>query len=91
MIESLFHRLKNRYLYTRKLDSLETLRKYVGEYIEDANHRIPLGPLGGATPFEAFTGKFQIAQIEKIEYLSALARVTRIEKNRNSHCLVCPS
>ena len=56
MIESFFHRLKNRYLYALNLKDLRSVKKYVDYFVEEQNNKIPMLNLGGLTPFERFNG-----------------------------------
>ena len=89
MIESFFHRLKNRYLYALNLKDLRSVKKYVDFFVEEQNNKIPMLNLGGLTPFETFNGSnpsdFDLkVNVEKM-------RLQRIAQNSKiTACSTCP-
>jgi transposase InsO family protein len=91
MIESVFHRLKNRHLYYQKLDSFDEVKDAVDSYLSEVNEKIPLEALKGATPIEAFTETWNTTEIEMIRSAHGKARKDRIETNRQVRCLPCLS
>lgn len=56
MIEALFRSLKYRWLCILSLPTFEAVCRAVEEYLTDHNNRIPHYALGGAMPFEVFSG-----------------------------------
>jgi transposase InsO family protein len=91
MIESLFHRMKHRYLFLRSLSSFELLVKYVDDYIQDSNDGTPYDFLKGATPLEAYAGLFGDSFMSKLATGAVQARHLRLQHNRSSHCGICPA
>ncbi len=89
MIESFFHRLKNRYLYYLNLKDLKTVKKYVDFFVEEQNNKIPMLGLAGLTPSEAFNGK----DTSKINIKVNIQRMRehRIQQNAKvAACSICP-
>jgi transposase InsO family protein len=91
MIESVFHRLKNRHLYYQKLDSFDEVKEAVNSYLSEVNEEIPMEVLSGATPIEAFNETWKPTEIEKMRVAHNQARKDRIETNRQVRCLPCLS
>ncbi len=89
MIESFFHRLKNRYLYSLNLKDLKAVKKYVDFFVEEQNNRIPMLGLGGLTPFEAFNGEDPSEVNIKVDIQKM--REQRIAQNdKITACSICP-
>ena len=91
MIESLFHRLKNRYLYYQNLRTYEDLVKHVDFYLKEANASIPFDMLGGATPSEVYLGKVTDIFLSKMLTSADQARKARMNFNRAQNCGKCPA
>ena len=91
MIEALFHRLKNRYLYYQNLRTHEELVKHVDFYLKEANASIPFEMLGGATPLEVYSGKADKKFSNQLTTSTAQARISRMTFNRSQNCGRCPA
>jgi putative transposase len=91
MIEALFHRLKNRYLYYQNLRTYEELVKHVDFYLKEANASIPFEMLGGATPLEVYSGMADNKFSNQLTTGTAQARISRMTFNRSQNCGRCPA
>jgi putative transposase len=91
MIESLFHRLKNRYLYYQVLRTYEDLVMHVNFYLKEANTSIPFDMLGGATPYEVYSGKVTDLFLSKMLTSADQARKDRMTFNKSQNCGKCPA
>ena len=89
MIESLFHRIKNRHLYFVDLKSLETLKNETDFIITEFNDHVPHSALDGATPLQVASGSWSDKEITNLKESTQKARKQRIQTNRNLHCGVC--
>jgi putative transposase len=90
MVEALFFRLKNAYLYLQQLTSLEALIEGVDFYITESNSIIPHSALKGATPFEKVHGVWTGESLASIAMEAAQAQSTRLAANHSSVCGICP-
>ena len=89
MVESLFHRIKNRHLYFVALKNLETLQRETDFIINEFNDHVPHSALGGATPLQVASGSWSDEQIISLKESTQKARKQRIQTNRNLYCKVC--
>lgn len=86
LVESLFHRLKNKHLYFQNLSSFEVLVKQTDFYLNEANERIPLAVLRGATPLEVLSKKWNEERVENLKVRMINAKVERITSRRVIKC-----
>jgi len=91
MIESLFRSLKHRWLFLMSLKSIEEVSKAVSDYFLDHNNRIPHNALGGAVPFEVYSGIWTIESKLSLVQSCSHAKTERIEFNRSQKCGLCPT
>jgi putative transposase len=91
MIESLFNRLKNRYLYHKELSTFDALVKHVDFYLNESNNLIPFYAHSGATPLEAYSGKVTDQFISTICSNTSKAKISRMQFNRSMNCGSCPA
>ena len=89
MVESFFHRIKNRHLYFVALKNLETLQRETDFIINEFNDHVPHSALGGATPLQVASGSWSDEQVISLKESTQKARKQRIQTNRNLHCGVC--
>ena len=89
MIESFFHRLKNRYLYYLNLKDLKSVKKYVDFFVEEQNNKIPMLRLGGLTPFEAFSGEDPSEINIKVD-IQKMREQRMIQNAKIAACSICP-
>jgi putative transposase len=90
MIEALFLRLKNAYLYLQQLTCLGVLKESVYFYLNESNDMIPHSALKGATPFEAITRKWTDTDIATIAEEARKVQSARLTANRSAKCQICP-
>jgi len=91
MIEALFWRLKNAYLYFLSLTDLKVLVQGVEFYMNESNNMIPHSALKGATPFEAVSGTWPERNILQITDQTRAAKTARMAANRAAYCQICPT
>ena len=89
MVEAVFHRLKNCHLYLQKLTSVESLIFHTDFYLKEANERIPLQVLRGATPLEVISLSWDQKNIDELKEKSTSARRKRLQINRSRLCGSC--
>lgn len=89
MIEALFLRLKHRYLFTFPLTNFEALEKGAEFFFTESNTVIPHSALGGATPEEIISGKWNEEKIEELKNQIKTARILRRRINLALKCPVC--
>jgi putative transposase len=88
MIESWWRVLKHQWLYINTLDTLENVQRLIAFFVEQHNSVIPHSAFEGQTPDEMYFGKGDGIP-EKLKSAASLARKTRLETNRASHCKSC--
>ena len=89
MIESVFRRLKNSHLYFVNLLTFESLENQTNFYFEEANNKIPLLILGGATPHEKVSGIWNQESIDSLKNLSLVAKQERMTYRKSLNCSNC--
>lgn len=89
MIEAFFRRLKHAWLFVHPLPSLAAVTHLTEQYIHDHNQLIPHAALAGATPAEAFHGRWSQNDREKLEDGGRAARIARMQENRDAGCQRC--
>ena len=72
-----------------KLTSFKVLREQTDFYLNEANDRIPLDCLGGATPAEIISGSWTEKEIERLELKAMEAKRERLVTNRAQSCPTC--
>lgn len=87
MIESWWRSLKHQWLYLNALDSVATIRKLVGFYIDQHNTQLPHSAFEGQTPDEVYYGK----GIDIPEPLKASRVAARQLRQQNNRAETCPS
>jgi len=89
MIEAWWRALKHHWsLYLNTLDSVEKVRKLIGFYVEEHNHRLPDSAFRGQTPDEMYFGFSKLVSGE-LQSAKEIARQTRLERKRALSCAVC--
>ena len=88
LIESWWRVLKHQWLYLNTLDTVRTVEKLVGFYVQEHNARIPHSAFRGQTPDEMYFGTGKQVPAE-LEAACRQARRARAETNRNLTCRVC--
>ena len=88
LIESWWRALKHQWLYLNSLDTIATLEKLVGFYVNEHNRRLPHSAFRGQTPDEMYFGTGQQIPGE-LEAARQAARRTRLETNRKMTCPQC--
>jgi transposase-like protein len=91
VIESFFRTIKHRWPFMLSLDDLASVRKHVGEFIEDCNTLIPHSALRGATPLEMYLGNWLPAQMDELQHAERRDKVERRIANLSSACKFCPA
>jgi len=88
LIESWWRTLKHQWLYLNSLDTITTLEKLVGFYVDEHNTRLPHSAFRGQTPDETYFGTG--AHIpEQLEAARLAARQARLRVNGQITCLQC--
>jgi len=90
MIESLFHQLKNRYLYYKDIHQFEKLKEHIDFYMREHNEVIPFASLNGATPREVYESGTVVLEnrvFDKELVVRAMAK--RKDYNRSLVCSAC--
>jgi hypothetical protein len=88
LIESWWRALKHQWLYLNTLDTVATLEKLVGFYVDEHNTRLPHSAFRGQTPDEMYFGTAAHVPGE-LEVARQAARRTRLETNRKMRCPQC--
>ena len=88
LIEAFWRILKHQWLFLNQLDSIATLRRLVGFYVEQHNSVLPHSAFRGQTPDEMY---FQTGDDipEQLVAARLKARQTRLEENRRLNCETC--
>ena len=90
LIEAWWRTLKHQWLYLNTLDTVGTLEKLVGFYVQEHNTRLPHSAFHGQTPDEMYLGTGK--EIPKIlEAARKAARQARLQTNRRMTCSDCES
>jgi hypothetical protein len=80
---------KHQWLYLHQLDSIATVRRLVGFYVQQHNEVMPHSAFNGLTPDEVYFGKTD-GVVESLADRRSVARRDRIATNRQSSCRECP-
>jgi len=86
LIEALFYRFKYRHLFLQQMTSLDILVKQTDFYLTEANNKIPLTILAGATALELISGQWTTEATEAFKDISRHARADRILIRRDLAC-----
>jgi hypothetical protein len=89
MIEAWWRSLKHQWLFLHPLDSVTTVRRLVGFYVDQHNRVLPHSAFQRQTPDEMYFGTGE-AVVADLRSRAAAARRTRVEANRLSSCETCP-
>jgi len=89
MVEMLFHRFKNRYMFTIPLTSFEAVENGADYYFIESNTHIPMAALKGATPEEVVTGKWTSEKMMEMKEKVVAARLARTQSNTSRRCQPC--
>jgi transposase InsO family protein len=90
MIEAWWRSLKHQWLFLHPLDSVTTIRRLVGFYVQEHNAVLPHSAFRGQTPDEMYFGTGEAVPGE-LTSRAAAARRARLEANRSASCTTCPS
>ena len=88
LIESWWRALKHQWLYLNTLDTVCTLEKLIGFYVNEHNTRLPHSAFQGQTPDEMYLGTGSHIP-ELLEAARKAARQLRREVNRKKTCPQC--
>jgi hypothetical protein len=88
LIEAWWRVLKHNWLFLHPLDSVASVRKLVGFYVEEHNSSIPHSAFKGQTPDEIYFAKGEGVP-DRLARARGSARANRMEKNRAQQCAVC--
>jgi hypothetical protein len=88
MIEAFWRSLKHAWLYLHGLESESELRRLIAFYIEAHNQVMPHSAFNGQTPDEIYFGTGG-AIVSELAIGRAQARISRMDRNRESRCGVC--
>ncbi len=88
LIEAWWRQLKHQWLFLNDLDSLTSVKRLVGFYVDQHNTHIPHAAFDGRTPDEVYFGHGD-AVPEELAEARKRAREARIEANRRSSCSRC--
>ena len=88
LIESWWRALKHQWLYLNTLDTVSTLEKLIGFYVNEHNTRLPHSAFQGQTPDEMYLGTGSHIP-EMLEAARKAARQSRQEANRKATCSKC--
>jgi hypothetical protein len=88
LIESWWRVLKHQWLYLNTLDTVRTVEKLVGFYVQEHNTRMPHSAFRGQTPDEMY---FQTGGHipDQLAAACRAAREARLQSNRKQSCGVC--
>jgi putative transposase len=89
MVEMLFHRFKNRYMFTIPLTSFEAVENGADYYFIESNTHIPMAALKGATPEEVVTRKWTPEKMMEMKEKVVAARLARTQSNTSRRCQPC--
>ena len=89
MIEAFFRQLKHRWLFTKPLPDLATLRRLTRTYVRDHNELMPHYAHAGATPIEIFTCAWSDQDRQLLQQTTQSARQRRASENRSAACSYC--
>lgn len=90
MIERFWMQMKHNFLFTRRLDSIAALRRFVDFFVEQHNDVMPHAAFGGQTPAEVFLGK-HVDLPHVLAAKRAAAKDARLSDNRGAACGACPA
>jgi putative transposase len=90
MIEAWWRSLKHQWLFLHSLDSVTTVRRLVGFYVEQHNRVLPHSAFNGQTPDEMYFGTGDAVPKDLLSRAAAARRI-RAEANRSASCEICPS
>jgi hypothetical protein len=90
MIEAWWRSLKHQWLFLHSLDSVTTVRRRVGFYVDQHNRALPHSAFHGQTPDEMYFGSGKAVTAD-LQSRAAAARRARVEANRSASCEICPS
>ncbi len=90
MIESLFHSLKNRFLYHQKVKSSDDLLRKANFYFRQHNELVPLAVHKGGIPIEVFKSQWADPERAKLQENKKSAFLARKAKNQQPPCASCP-
>jgi putative transposase len=90
MIEAWWRSLKHQWLFLHSLDSVTTVRRLVGFYVDQHNRVLPHSAFHGQTPDEMYFGTGDAVPEDLLSGAAAACR-TRVEANRSASCEICPS
>ena len=88
MIESWWRVLKHQWLYLNTLDTLATVQKLVGFYVEQHNTHLPHAAFQGQTPDEMYFGTGSEVP-KQLAAAKVAARQARLDANRAVRCQSC--
>ena len=88
IVEAFWRSAKHQYLYFHELRTIREVERLVAFFVEQHN-TVPHSSFKGQTPDEVYTGTGGAVEAE-LAAARAQAREERIEKNRLTHCSVCP-
>ena len=88
LIESWWRTLKHQWLYLNSLDSIGTLEKLVGFYVDEHNTKLPHSAFKGQTPDEMYFGTGGHIP-EQLEAARLAARQQRLRINQQMTCPQC--
>jgi putative transposase len=89
MIEAWWRSLKHQGIFLHPLDSVTTVRRLVGFYVDEHNRVLP-SAFRGQTPDEMYYGTGDTVPADLMSRAAA-ARRARVEANRSAACGSCPS
>jgi len=90
LIESWWRTLKHQWLYLNTLDTVGTLEKLIGFYVNEHNTRLPHSAFRGQTPEEMHLGTGSHIP-EELAAVRKAARQARMDANRKRSCPKCES
>jgi hypothetical protein len=88
LIESWWRVLKHQWLYLNTLDTVRTVEKLVGFYVQEHNTRMPHSAFRGQTPDEMY---FQTGGHvpDQLAAAGRAAQEARLQSNRKQSCGMC--
>lgn len=89
LIEAWWRSLKHQWLYLHQLDSLTTVRRLVGFYVQQHNEVMPHAAFNGLTPDEVYFGKTN-GVLHSLAEQRVSARGDRLRANQAASCPACP-
>ena len=88
LIESWWRVLKHQWLYLNTQETVSTVEKLVGFYVQEHNTRLPHSAFRGQTPDEMYFGNGN-AIPKQLDTARRKARQARAEANRKRTCGAC--